>query len=157
MGGGQVARVTRKVFKWCVWDVVEECRESERKCEGCRLWESCGGKARKGAGFVGDAEDVFAMYDRSSRRDWESEMLCRARPYNEHAVYGGVWGREACEGGMEGVGGGRGRWWRLRGWGGGGWSMWCVVVDFGMRKFACVWMAMMRTTRGEKRGGVDLG
>jgi hypothetical protein len=134
----------RKVFTWCVWDVIGRCKE-ERACEGCGLWPSCQGRARGGAGFV-PVRDVLAVWERSSRAAWDSEMLCHM-PYAEDQVFGafregthvrafpaearvGEVVRAGCrELRMEGVIGG---------------------IDYGWRDFACVWVALLRDEKGRR-------
>lgn len=39
----------RRLFKWGVVDVLEECGK-ERACPGCVLWEECGGRAKRNVG-----------------------------------------------------------------------------------------------------------
>ncbi|MGN6370379.1 MAG: hypothetical protein ACTHN5_19160 [Phycisphaerae bacterium] len=134
----------RKVFSWCVWDVLEKCPE-RRKCEGCPLWEECQGRAKVeragGNGFVRIA-DVIAMKKRVSRATWEHEMLCH-RPRVERAVFP-AFRRETHVRSAAGVSFVRGatvvvdgRSFRVEGIFAG--------VDFGYRgAFVCLWMAMMR-------------
>ncbi|HVS72567.1 MAG TPA: hypothetical protein VHQ47_15025 [Phycisphaerae bacterium] len=84
---GSQTRAGRKVFAWCVWDVLEKCPE-RRKCAGCPLWDACGGRAKQieGAGGFVKIDDVIAMRGRVSQATWEHEMLCR-RPRHEDAVF----------------------------------------------------------------------
>jgi len=71
------------LFKWCLWEVIERCRD--RECSRCILYEDCGGKAKRAQGFF-PVEDALAICRRSSRESWEAEMLCQ-RPSREGLVY----------------------------------------------------------------------
>jgi len=146
--GGRKDEAGRKIFAWCVWDVIAKCPE-ERKCEGCGLWEGCGGRAKGASGFV-PVEDVVAMKGRVSRATWEHEMLCR-RPRVEHGVFPAFSrathvrsadGYPLCAGARLVLDA------RLL-------TVESVVagVDFGYRgAFVCLWMAMMRV--GTKPDGL---
>lgn len=74
---------TFQLFKWCLWEVIEPCRE--RECSRCILFEDCRGKAKGAQGFF-PVEDALAIYRRTSRESWQAEMLC-ARPSREGLVY----------------------------------------------------------------------
>lgn len=84
------AAPSRQLFRWGVIDVLEECPAS-RPCEGCPLFDECGGRAKpRGAagscrGHIG-IEDAIALKRRSDRASWESEMLC-IRPFASNAVF----------------------------------------------------------------------
>ena len=71
------------VFKWCVWEVIEKCRD--RSCSACRLWCDCRGRARGAEGYlkIGDCQTQMG---RASRAGWEAEMLCRM-PSLENVVF----------------------------------------------------------------------
>ncbi len=71
------------VFKWCVWEVIEKCRD--RNCSRCRLWSDCGGKAKRADGYL-KIDDCLTQMLRSSRAGFESEMLCM-RPSMENVVF----------------------------------------------------------------------
>ncbi|MHC4159626.1 MAG: hypothetical protein ACYSSO_11185, partial [Planctomycetota bacterium] len=71
------------VFKWCLWEVIEKCRD--RSCSACPLWGDCGGKAKKGNGFL-KIDDCVTQMRRSSRAGWEAEMLCK-RASRENVVF----------------------------------------------------------------------
>ncbi len=71
------------VFKWCLWEVIEKCRE--RSCSQCQLWGDCGGKAQKADGYL-KIDDCITQMQRASRAGWESEMLCK-RPNLENVVF----------------------------------------------------------------------
>jgi hypothetical protein len=73
-----------KIFKWCLWEVIENC-PPDRSCSRCPLDSFCGGKARKAAGYL-KIDDCIAQMKRSSRTAFESEMLC-ARPSLENVVF----------------------------------------------------------------------
>lgn len=79
-GGG-----SRKVFRWGLLDVLEECHWP-RACEECVLETDCGGRARdRGAGHQPVA-DAQAMKERVDGATWESEMLS-LRPSRSDAVF----------------------------------------------------------------------
>ncbi len=79
----------RKVFAWCVWDVLERCPDW-RQCASCPLASDCGGRAKRveGKGGFVKIEDVLIMRGRVSTGVWKHEMLCE-RPRYEDAVFGG--------------------------------------------------------------------
>ena len=72
-----------ELFKWCLWEVIERCRD--RECSRCILLGDCQGKAKRAEGFF-PVEDALAICRRSSRESWEAEMLCE-RPTREGLVY----------------------------------------------------------------------
>jgi len=72
------------VFKWCLWEVIERCRD--RSCSQCCLWGDCGGKAKDAVGYLG-IDDCIATMQRASRVGWEAEMLCM-KPNLENVVFG---------------------------------------------------------------------
>ena len=63
------------MFQWCIWEVIEKCDESKRRCENCPLADDCRGEARRANGFF-RIDDAIAIKARSSRSAWEAEMLC---------------------------------------------------------------------------------
>jgi hypothetical protein len=71
------------VFKWCLWETIEQCRD--RGCSQCPLWGDCQGKAKAAHGYL-KIDDCIAQMRRSSRSAWESEMLC-IRPSLENVVF----------------------------------------------------------------------
>ncbi|MHB1158119.1 MAG: hypothetical protein ACYC26_14935 [Phycisphaerales bacterium] len=73
-----------KVIRWCAMDVLERCG-AERDCATCGLWDVCGGRAKRGDGFL-SLDDVLSQRRRSSAAAFESEMLCR-RPSRSDAVF----------------------------------------------------------------------
>jgi hypothetical protein len=73
-----------KIFKWCVWEVIENC-PLDRNCSRCPLNSDCQGKARKANGYL-KIDDCIAQMKRSSRAAFESEMLC-VRPSLENVVF----------------------------------------------------------------------
>jgi hypothetical protein len=81
---GKAASAGTPIFKWCVWEVIENCPQ-ERSCSRCPLNNDCQGKARKATGYL-KIEDVLAQMRRSSRAAFESEMLC-LRPSLENVVF----------------------------------------------------------------------
>lgn len=72
------------IFKWCLWEVIERCRD--RVCSQCPLWGDCGGKAKRSKGYL-KIDDCITAMRRASRAGWEAEMLCK-RPSRENAVFG---------------------------------------------------------------------
>lgn len=70
----------RKVFAWCIWDVIEPCPHAT--CGDCVLQGTCGGRAKKADGFV-RIEDVIAMRSRVGRALWDREMLCLAPKFSD--------------------------------------------------------------------------
>jgi hypothetical protein len=72
-----------RVFKWCVFDVMEKC--VNRDCGTCELWEDCEGRARQADGFY-PVEDAISAKRKVSRETWESEMLCKM-PSQEGLIY----------------------------------------------------------------------
>jgi hypothetical protein len=71
---GGKADAKRRVFAWCVWDVIEQCPPA-RACATCPLFGDCGGKAKRARGFV-KIDDVIAIRSRISLPVWQHEMLC---------------------------------------------------------------------------------
>lgn len=72
-----------RVFRWCLWEVIEKCRD--RECSQCPLWEDCRGRAKKADGYY-RIDDAIGQKLRSSRHAWQAEMLCQ-RPYRNDAVF----------------------------------------------------------------------
>ena len=72
------------VFKWCIWEVIERCRD--RRCSQCPLSVDCQGKAKRANGYL-KIDDCISAMRRASRAGWEAEMLCK-RPSREHVVFG---------------------------------------------------------------------
>ncbi len=82
----QITQATQQntpIFKWCVWEVIEKCKE--RNCSQCRLWQDCQGKAKQADGYL-KVDDCITQMTRASRAGWESEMLCK-KPNLENAVF----------------------------------------------------------------------
>jgi hypothetical protein len=71
------------VFKWCVWETIEQC--ADRNCSTCPLWSDCAGKAKQSAGYL-KIDDCITQMRRSSRIGWEAEMLC-IKPNLENVVF----------------------------------------------------------------------
>ncbi len=120
----------RKVFSWCVWDVIEKCPEA-RVCGECPLWGDCRGKARKAEGFM-KIDDVIAMQGRVGQATWEHEMLCMP-PRWKDAVFAGFRVEK-----------------HVRRWEGARVpEMQIAGVDFGFAgAFVCLWIAVLRDERG---------
>jgi len=72
-----------RIFKWCVFDVMEKC--TGRDCTICALQEDCQGRARNADGFY-PIEDAISAKRKVSQQTWESEMLCRM-PSQEGLIY----------------------------------------------------------------------
>jgi len=72
-----------RVFKWCVFDVIEKC--VGRECQECELWDDCQGRARQADGFY-PIEDAISAKRKVSRETWKSEMLCKM-PSQEGLIY----------------------------------------------------------------------
>jgi hypothetical protein len=72
-----------QVFKWCVFEAIERCRD--RTCSQCALWGDCRGRARNAEGYM-RIDDVITQMRRSSRSGFEAEMLCM-RPALDNAVF----------------------------------------------------------------------
>ncbi len=73
-----------RLFRWSALDVMQRC-DLPCACAECPLDYACRGAARRGRGFVAVA-DVLDQLARSSRVNFDSEMLCR-RPRRRDLVY----------------------------------------------------------------------
>jgi hypothetical protein len=73
------------VFKWCLWEVIETCRD--RSCSRCVLTEDCREKAKRANGYYA-IDDAIAKKRLVSEESWASEMLC-LRPSREGLFYKG--------------------------------------------------------------------
>ena len=73
------------LFKWCLWEVIETCRD--RSCSRCPLNDACRGKAKRAAGYYA-IDDAIAKKRLVSDEAWASEMLC-LRPSREGLFYKG--------------------------------------------------------------------
>ncbi len=133
--GGMMQRVVEdarrrgvRVFRWCVWDVVEKCDDP---CMRCPLRDACAGRARQAGGFL-HIEDLCAMHGRVSAATWEAEMLCveprhRDRVFEEFSRTRHVRGFEVDADGR--IGGEE--------------MLWTAGVDFGFAgAFACLFLAV---------------
>lgn len=74
----------RRLYRWNALDVVARCPDS-LACDGCALWDDCGGRAKRASGFV-PVSDLLRSRGRVSDRVWEAEMMCR-RPTTKDCVY----------------------------------------------------------------------
>ena len=79
-----VAAPSRRVFRWSAMDVAARC-PAELPCEGCVLWDECGGRAKRAEGYV-PIEDLIRQKRRVSAEQWDAEMMCR-RPRRSDSVY----------------------------------------------------------------------
>jgi hypothetical protein len=77
------AKFDTPVFKWCVWEVIENCRD--RSCSQCPLSGDCQEKAKQANGYL-KIDDIITQRQRASRAGWEAEMLCK-RPSRENVVF----------------------------------------------------------------------
>jgi len=77
------ARFDTPVLKWCVWEVIEKCRDGS--CSQCPLDDDCQGKAKNADGYL-RIDDCITQMRRASRAGWEAEMLCK-RPSRENVVF----------------------------------------------------------------------
>jgi hypothetical protein len=73
-----------KVYKWCIFCIIEKCPEW-RDCASCELWEDCEGRARQADGFY-SIEDAITKKRQAKRDTWLSEMLC-FQPSQEGLIY----------------------------------------------------------------------
>jgi len=80
----QAEKNGRRVYRWCLLDVLETCLP-DRSCSRCPLDEDCRGKARNADGFFA-IDDAIAIKARASREAWQAEMLCR-RPARHRLVF----------------------------------------------------------------------
>ncbi len=71
------------IFKWCLWEVIEKCRD--RNCSQCHLWSDCRGKAKEADGYL-KIDDCLTQMHRASRAGWEAEMLCK-RPSRQNVIF----------------------------------------------------------------------
>jgi len=81
----QAEKINTPVFKWCLWDVIENC--VGRDCKTCPLLSDCKAIAKKGQGYY-KINDAITQQGRSNRRNWIFEMLCN--PKNAGKSYTGI-------------------------------------------------------------------
>ena len=84
-----VTGARRRLFRWGILDVLENCG-SDRACDTCSLHGECAGRAKTArpigpAGHV-SIPDAIAMKSRVDRLTWDAEMLCE-RPRRTESVY----------------------------------------------------------------------
>ncbi|MFW5683081.1 MAG: hypothetical protein ACOC1G_08765, partial [Phycisphaeraceae bacterium] len=84
MGAAVANPASRRVFRWSAMDVAARC-PPEIPCEGCVLWDDCGGRAKRAEGFV-PIDDLMLQKRRVSVEQWDAEMMCR-RPRRSDSVY----------------------------------------------------------------------
>lgn len=72
-----------RVFRTCLIDILVNCPDKFR-CDGCRLWDYCKGRAKKEQGFY-TIESALTQTI-GSRGDFESQMML-LRPTNELAYF----------------------------------------------------------------------
>ncbi|HWB21224.1 MAG TPA: hypothetical protein VG711_13075 [Phycisphaerales bacterium] len=89
--GGLMNRLVREaadgkrvLVKWNLMDVLATC-DPARACEGCILWQECGGSAKTMSGFL-RVSDAMQQKARVSEATWKAEMLCQ-QPSRTDCVY----------------------------------------------------------------------
>jgi hypothetical protein len=80
----QARGAAARVLRWSALDVIERC-PADRPCEGCRLWNDCGGRAKEAAGYIA-VDDMIRLHDRTSQDAWAAEMMC-LRASRQSLVY----------------------------------------------------------------------
>jgi hypothetical protein len=75
-----------RVIRWCLLDVLEKC-PPERDCGTCALHPECNGIAKEKCDGFFSIDDAIRLKRRSSKEQWETEMLC-LRPSRRGAVFG---------------------------------------------------------------------
>lgn len=81
-----------KVYKWCIWETIEQCRD--RECSRCPILnfpdreggELCGGRAKDARGFYA-IDDFIDKAQSLDRKTLEEEWLC-LRPSRSGLVFG---------------------------------------------------------------------
>ena len=66
----------KTLLHWCVLDVLERC-PPERDCNGCELFEDCGGIAKERCDGFFTIDDAISIKRRVSLPLWQAEMLCQ--------------------------------------------------------------------------------
>ena len=79
----EAADISKPVFKWCLWEVIEKC--TDRNCSSCLLYSDCKGIAKQADGYY-KIDDAISQKKRSSQDSWESEILCK-RPTRCNLVF----------------------------------------------------------------------
>jgi hypothetical protein len=70
-----------KLYKWCLFEVLERCTQPKDACNRCLLFEDCvtedhqEGKARKSNGYY-TIYDAIKLKQKVSKESWEAEALC---------------------------------------------------------------------------------
>ena len=66
----------RTVYRWCIWEVLEDCKDYE--CATCPLYEDCGGrgKIKRFDGYY-KVSDAISVKKESSDEFWRTEYLCQ--------------------------------------------------------------------------------
>src|SRR4030042_5658066 len=68
----EASQLNQPIFKWNVWDVIENC---SRNCETCPLVEACEGRAKKAQGYY-KIDDALTQLERAKKSSFAMEMLC---------------------------------------------------------------------------------
>ncbi len=72
-----------RIYKWNVFDVMEQC--VGRECAVCELWEECQGRGQQADGYY-RIEDIISKKRQVSENTWRSEYLCQI-PSAEGLIY----------------------------------------------------------------------
>jgi hypothetical protein len=87
-----------KLYKWCLFEVLERCTQPKEVCNGCLLFEDCvtedypKGKARKSNGYY-KIDDAKKLKQKVSKDSWEAEALCK-RAKRSGLVYRDYWNED---------------------------------------------------------------
>jgi hypothetical protein len=82
--GGAAGQRRRAVFRWNALDVAARC-EPDRPCDGCPLWDDCGGRLKDADGFI-PVQDLIDQRGRVDSATWRAELMCE-RPSTSASVY----------------------------------------------------------------------
>lgn len=84
-----------KLYKWCIFEVLERCKQPQDACQRCFLAEDClsdafpNGKARISNGYM-LIDDAIKAKKKVSADNWEAESLCK-RAMRSGLVYRDYW------------------------------------------------------------------
>jgi hypothetical protein len=87
-----------KLYKWCLFEVLERCTQPKDACNRCLLFEDCvtedypKGKARKSNGYY-KIDDAKKLKQKVSKDSWEAEALC-LRAKRSGLVYKDYWNED---------------------------------------------------------------
>lgn len=86
-----ISKTGYKLYKWCLFEVLEKCTQPRESCQRCALLDDCitdeypQGKARKSDGYY-SIEDAIKLKNKVSIDSWNAEALC-LRPSRSGLVY----------------------------------------------------------------------